>query len=125
MAVIVFKLNGVPDDEANEVRALLNENHLDFYETSAGKWGFSIAAIWLKDNTLKQTARALIDDYQHARAARLKQEYDELQREGQLETFADRLRENPLQFVMAVVIILFVLYLSLSPFLDLGQGNLN
>lgn len=121
MAVIVFKLNGVTDDEADEVRELLQSNHIDFYETSAGKWGFSIAAIWLKNNDMKQAARCLIDEYQHERAVRLKQEYAELQRQGQLETFADRLRQNPAQFVMAVTVILFILYLSLTPFLGLGN----
>jgi hypothetical protein len=64
MAVIIFRLKDVPEDEADEVRELLRANHLDFYETSAGKWGISIAAIWLKDDSQKERARALIDDYQ-------------------------------------------------------------
>ena len=33
MRVLLFKLNGVPEDEADEVRALLADHGIDFYET--------------------------------------------------------------------------------------------
>ena len=39
MAKILFRLNGVSDDEANDVRELLSNNAIDFYETSPGNWG--------------------------------------------------------------------------------------
>ncbi|MFQ3230986.1 MAG: hypothetical protein ACI9DO_002365, partial [Reinekea sp.] len=38
MASIVFRLNNVPEHEADLVRALLLENDIDFYETDAGRW---------------------------------------------------------------------------------------
>lgn len=39
-AKILFRLSGVPDDEADDVRMLLTDNAIDFYETSAGNWGY-------------------------------------------------------------------------------------
>ena len=48
MALLLFRLRNVPDDEADEVRHLLNENSIEFYETSAGNWGISMPAIWLR-----------------------------------------------------------------------------
>jgi hypothetical protein len=39
MAKILFRLNGVSDEEANDVRELLANHAIDFYETSAGNWG--------------------------------------------------------------------------------------
>ena len=34
MAKLLFKLNSVPDDEAEEIRALLAEAEINFYETT-------------------------------------------------------------------------------------------
>ena len=39
MATLLFRLRHVPDDEADDVRALLEENGIDFYETTPGNWG--------------------------------------------------------------------------------------
>ena len=61
MAKIIFRLNGVPDDEARDVRELLANHAIDFYETSAGNWGVSMPAIWLKDDGQFEQARALLD----------------------------------------------------------------
>ena len=36
MAVLIFKLRYVPEDEAHEIRELLGDNNIDFYETTAG-----------------------------------------------------------------------------------------
>jgi len=48
MSKILFRLNGVSDDEAEEVRELLASNNIDFYETSPGNWGVSMPAIGLE-----------------------------------------------------------------------------
>ncbi|MGK0318613.1 MAG: hypothetical protein ACI9JP_000792, partial [Granulosicoccus sp.] len=39
MPTLVFRLRNVPEDEADDVRMLMNENDFDWYETSAGNWG--------------------------------------------------------------------------------------
>ena len=38
MAMLLFKLNNVPDDEAMDVRQLLDDNGIHYYETDAGRW---------------------------------------------------------------------------------------
>jgi hypothetical protein len=121
MAVIIFRLNGVPDDEADEVRQLLADNNIDFYETSAGRWGISVAAIWIKDEELKEKARALIDEYQKEKAFSAKQEYEALRREGKVETIIDRIRQQPTQFILYLAIILIIVYFSIKPFLNIGR----
>ena len=65
MAKILFRLNGVPDDETNDVRELLTNNAIDFYETSSGNWGVSMPAIWLSDDDQFEKAKALLDAYQY------------------------------------------------------------
>lgn len=121
MAVIVFKLNGVPDDEADEVRALLTEKGFDFYETSAGRWGISVAALWLKNDEDKVSARALIDEFQHQRQEKVRAEYEQLKERGELEGILSRLLSNPLQVIIYIIFIALIIYLSLSPFIFIGK----
>ena len=121
MSVILFKLKHVPDDEADEVRELLAKNSISYYETSAGKWGISMPAIWLKDETQFVYARHLIEAYQSERVHRVKEEYKKLKREGKIETIVDRIKQKPLQSILYLAIIIFIAYVSIKPFLDIGR----
>lgn len=119
MARLLFKLNGVPDDEADDIRELLDRERIDCYETSAGRWGISLAAIWLKDESQWQQANALIDAYQQERFRRAREEYEQLRREGRLESHWDRLRSQPLRSLLYLLAVIAVLYLSILPILQL------
>jgi hypothetical protein len=121
MAALLFRLKGVQEDEAEEVRALLYRHGLDYYETPGGNWGISIAAIWLKDESRREEARALIDDYQRERGARVRAEHERLRSDGQLETFSDRLRRRLLEILIYLAIIGTVLYFSVKPFFGFGS----
>lgn len=119
MAVRIFNLRGVPDDEAEEVRALLEEDGIDFYETPAGNWGLSMPSIWLRDESLEPRARALIAAYQKERQKRVRAEYERQIAAGESRTMLDSIRENPLRFIIYMAIICGLLYLSTAPFIDL------
>ncbi|GIT21853.1 MAG: hypothetical protein CM1200mP40_15350 [Gammaproteobacteria bacterium] len=54
----------VPEDEAQEVRELLEENDIAYFETHAGYWGISVPAIWAKREDQFDRARELIEKYQ-------------------------------------------------------------
>lgn len=116
MAKIVFKLNGVSEEEADDVRQLLEENGFETYETTAGRWHISIAAIWLVHNEDKPRARELIDAYQAERSKRLQQEYADAKANGQAPTWLDRFREDPITFLAVLIGLSFVAGLSLIPF---------
>lgn len=120
MALLLFKLNGVPEDEAVEVRELLAENAIDVYETEAGRWGISLAAIWLRDESQLARARALIDDYQLQRYLRAREEYAKREAAGELDTLLGRAMRHPIRFLLYLAAILLVLYLSLMPFIGFG-----
>lgn len=120
MAVLLFRLNRVPEDEAAEVRALLDDNAIDYYETDAGRWGISLAAIWLRDEVQLQRARALLDAYQQQRFTRAREAYEAKRAAGELETLLGRALGNPLRFVLYLAAILLILYLSLIPFIQLA-----
>lgn len=121
MPVQIFKLRDVPEDEAADVRALLAEHELEFYETSGGNWGISSAGIWLKDESQFAQARALIDEYQLIRQQRMQQEYAALKQRGQQRTWLHLIIENPLRAVLYVVGVAVVLYITLKPFLHFAR----
>lgn len=121
MARLLYKLNGVPEDEAQEIRDLLDEQSIDYYETSAGRWGISLAAIWLQDEAQWQEANTLLNTYQEQRYQNARAEYERLKAAGQLEGWWDRIRARPLQMFLYLLAIGAVLYISILPFIHLSQ----
>ena len=113
-------MRGAPADEVEEVRALLQSNGIEFYETHAGFWGVGTEAIWLRDKALLAEARALLADYQSQRAQRARDEYQEARTQGGRGLIA-ALLANPLPALIILLFILFILYLSLAPFLNMGE----
>ena len=115
MARIVFRLNQVPEPEAEAVRALLSEQGFDFYETHEGRWGLSVAAIWLKNDDDFERARALIDAFQAEHTATMRDEFEQAQREGKIPTFWQLLRSNPWLFMAYWGLIIAVALLTVVP----------
>lgn len=119
MATLLFKLTHVPEEEAQDIRNLLSENEIRFYETDAGFWRVGLDAIWLADKSQWEQARELIRVYQVDRTAMQKQNYAELVEQGQAPGLWQKFRAQPVRFVGFVLAILFVLGLTLIPFLML------
>jgi hypothetical protein len=121
MPIKLFSLHNVPDDEAEEIRELLRDNGIDFYETPAGNWGVSVPYIWLHDENELEKAKVLIADYQKERLVRVREEYTQLGLIGRRRTMGDVIRENPLRFVVYLAAIAAVLYFSTKPFINIGN----
>lgn len=123
MPILLFRLRGVPEDEAEEVRDLLGRRGIEHYETTAGFWGTGTPGIWLRDDSRLEEARALIAEYQDRRFASERARYEALRREGRHRRMADVLRERPLRLLAYAIVILVVLYFSTMPFWGLGGGS--
>lgn len=121
MTVLLFKLQHVPDDEAADVRELLAENDIYFYETHAGFWRLGIDGIWLPDDTNLERARELIRTYQLARTEKQQKVYADLLEQGQAPTLWQNFLLSPLRFVLLVLAVFFVLTLTLAPFGFMGK----
>ncbi len=121
MSVKLFKLRNVPDDEAEDVRQLLVDHDIDFYETYAGGWGISMPAIWLQDASHLAQAKVLIDKYQKERTAQARSVHEQLKKEGKQKTVMDKLGENPVQAILLFFLSLFIFYVSLAPFFQFGE----
>ena len=121
MSVLLFRLRGVPEDEANDIRELLTDQSIDYYETPAGNWGVSMPSLWLKNEQQLETAKALIEKYQNERWANATEEKERLKKEGKHRTFFDELREHPIRSVSYLLAAVVILYFSTKPFLDLSR----
>jgi Family of unknown function (DUF6164) len=121
MASLLFSLRMVPDDEAEDIRELLTENNIDFYETSAGNWSISSPGIWAPDNSQLAQAKALISAYQEQRGIEQRALYEQLKSQGQQKTFWVILWQEPLKVVAYISIVALILYFSTKPFLSLGD----
>ena len=121
MAKLLFRLNQVEDDEADDVRALLDESGLEYYETNAGRWRVSVAAIWLRHDDDYEQARAMLDDYQQQRSERLQEEYRQLEENGEQETFLQRARERPADLILVILSVVIVIGLMVWPFLNFAR----
>jgi hypothetical protein len=121
MALQIFNLRGVPDDEAEDIRQLLAAHTIDYYETPAGRWGMSSPGFWIRDDTQLERATSLIAQYQQERAMHARQHYEELKARKQHLTLWGLMKLHPLRFVAALLAIAFVVYLSVGPFLRMAE----
>lgn len=120
MAEQIFNLRNVPEDEADEICQLLTEHHIDFYETPAGRWGMSSPGLWVNDAAQFEPAKQLIARYQQERTVRARQLYAEQKAQGQQLTLWASVKMHPMRVVAALLVLGFVLYVSVGPFLKIG-----
>ena len=115
MAKLLLNLRHVPDDEADEVRALLDAARIGYYETRPGPFGISAGGIWIRDDDDYVAAKQHMARYQRERAERVRAEHARAKAEGTAETFADIARAQPLRVALIVVAIALLLGLMALP----------
>jgi len=121
MSKLLLNLRMVPDDEADDVRAMLRANVIEFHETEPSRWGISHGGIWITHDRDATRARQLMDDYQQQRRARARAEYAEAMRQGTAETFGTVLREEPGRVLLTLAAIVVLLVLVALPVILLRQ----
>ena len=115
MSKLLLNLRNVPDDEADDVRAMLDAKRIAFYETTPSPWGISFGGIWVTEDTEFADAKRAFDDYERQRSVRARAEYAAAKRAGTAETFVRMLRADPLRVVMTLLGILLALGLVALP----------
>ncbi|RCX06678.1 DUF6164 family protein [Marinomonas foliarum] len=112
MSTLVFRLKYVPDEEADEIRQLLAENDIAFYETSAGRWQISMAGLWVKDKEQAIKARELIREDQIARAQTMRP----ISFGQWILGYLQHARQNPAEAFFTLIAVLLILSVSILPF---------
>lgn len=118
MATLLLNLYQVPEDEADDVRALLDEHAIAYYETRPSRWGVSHGGIWVRDDEAVAEAQRLMAEYQQRRSVQARQAYAAAVREGGGGNWSILLRE-PWRVLLLVLGIAFALALIVLPFLSL------
>ena len=116
MSHLVFKLNSVPEDEADEVRDLLENANIPFYETNSGRWGLGFAAIWVKEKEFASAAKELVDNYQKERYQRIRAEHQEQEEAGEKISRLEYFMQSPIKFTILISFALALAYFTVIPF---------
>jgi len=120
MSKLLFDLRNVPDDEADEVRGLLDAHEIAFYETKPAAWGLFAGGIWITDDAAIGEAKSLLAVYQQERQARARAEYAAARRDGTAETLWTTLRREPRKVLVLLITVALVVALTVLPFILLG-----
>jgi hypothetical protein len=115
MSKLLLNLRHVPDDEADDVRAMLDKARIAYYETPPSMWGISAGGIYVKDNADVAEAKRLMAVYQAQRRDRVRAEHEAAVREGRAETFGSVLRNEPLRVLLTLLAIAFLIGLVALP----------
>lgn len=115
MAKLLLNLRNVPDDEADEVRAMLDAGGIAYYETPPSAFGISAGGIYVSRDAQVAEAKRLMADYQARRRERARAEYEAAVRDGTAETMWTVLREEPLRVLATVAAIVLLLGLVALP----------
>ncbi len=116
----LMNLRHVPDDEAEEIRALFAEHEVPFYETPPSRWGISMGGFWVHDDDQAARARVLLDAYQRERFETQRRAYEQRLAHGEGGDFRSLLRRKPLRTLAALAAILVIVGLSLLPFIHIS-----
>lgn len=116
----LMNLRHVPDDEAEEIRALFEAHDVIFYETPPSFWGISMGGFWVHDAEEAERAKNLLQEYQHQRMQSQRKAYEQRRLEGEGDGIWYMFRQKPLRTLAACVAILVIAGLSLLPFIRIG-----
>ena len=71
----IFSYPWSAEEEADGIRNLLQSHHIEFFETPASRWGFTHAAIWLKNDEDLDNALVLLQRYHLDYAENARQQF--------------------------------------------------
>ena len=115
MSKLLLSLRHVPDDEADEVRAMLDEHHVAWYQTPPSFWGLFAGGIYVKEDAAFDRAKGLMAKYQSQRRSKARAEYEAQVRDGTAETFQSQLRAEPARVVLTLIAIVLLIGLMAVP----------
>lgn len=121
MARLIFDLRDVPDDEADDVRALLESAGIAFYETRPAALGLFAGGLWVADDDLVPAAKAKIAQYEEDRQVRVRAEYEAALRDGSAETSWQSIRRQPLKALALVLAAALITAITVLPFILFGN----
>lgn len=114
--MLLLSFRYAPEDEIEEIRTLLANNDISFYEVPPSVMGFNAGGIWLRHAEQKTTAQALLAEYQQHRALSARQLWEEQKQQGTRITQSDIAKAHPIRFLLTLLGISLLLGLMTIPF---------
>jgi len=114
MAKLLYRLHNAPEDEVADIITLLEDNEVEYYQTHAGRWFLGIAALWVHTQEQYDRARPLIEAYCQQRNSLFSEERQRLDNLSFAQGLFERLRQDPKGFVVNLLAIAMVLFISFS-----------
>lgn len=115
MAHLLLNLYQATDDEAEDVRKLLDQYGIEWYETRPSFWGVSHGGIWVRHDADIARARRVFHAYQVERSDRVRAQWDAARAAGTAPTLWSSFRSNPSSFIGALLVALLMLGLVVLP----------
>lgn len=116
----LMNLRHVPDDEAEDIRALFDDHEVRFYETPPSRWGISMGGFWVHDTDEAERAKAILQEYQRQRMQSQREAYETWRSQGEGGGIWYMLRRKPLRTLAACLAIVVIAGFSLLPFIRIG-----
>ena len=115
MSKLLLNLRHVPDDEADEMRAMLEEHHIPHYQTPPSFWGVFAGAVYVKRDADIDRAKRLMAEYQAQRQTKARAERSASLADGTAETFQTVWRAEPARVVLTLLAIILLIGLMAVP----------
>ena len=115
MSKLLLNLRHVPHDEADDVRAMLDEYHIAHYETPSSFMGIFAGGIYVKEDAAFDRAKGLMAKYQSQRQAKARLEHEAAVRNGTADTFQSQMRREPARVVLTLIAIACLIGLMAVP----------
>ena len=122
MPKLLLNLRDVPEDEAEEVLALMDAHHFAVYRTPRGVFGVTPGGIWLRDAEQYPEAKRVMDGYQQERARKAREAYAQALEEGRVDTWWSLVRRHPIKSLVHLGLAIFILMVFFAPMIQLGRG---
>lgn len=119
---LLLNLRDVPEDEAEEVLALMEAHHVSVYRTPKGIFGVTQGGIWLHEAEQYPEAKRLMDDYQQERARKAREAHAQAVQEGRADTWWGLVRRHPVKTLVHLGLAIFILMVFFAPMIQLGRG---
>lgn len=114
--MLLLSFRYAPEDEIEQVRILLTNNDISFYEVPPSFLGFNAGGIWLRHAEQKTAAQALLTEYQQQRALDARKLWDEQKQQGTRITQYHIAKAHPIRFLLTLISIFLLLGLVTIPF---------
>ncbi len=122
MPKLLLNLRDVPEDEAEEVIALMETQGFSVYRTPKGVFGVTAGGIWLRESEQYPEAKRVMDHYQEERARKAKEAHAQAVAEGRADTWWTLVRRHPVKTLIHLGLAVFILMVFFAPMVQLGRG---